>query len=95
MALDPTNPVVAPPGINPEQLEVQKQMAESLRIVAQGTAGDVVTEGGIYLRMLSAVLMGRLVGSSSDAQIWAADLTRDYLAKYDLDGNPRQAGSAN
>lgn len=91
--LDPLNPQV----IEDQSLvewrikdnEAKQKIARATELVAQATAGDSATEGGIYLRLLSSVLVGRLAGSSNDAQIWATDLTRDYLAKYDLQGNPR------
>jgi len=98
MSLDPNNPSVLEPEpkINPEYLEAQRKMADAATkhadaaaLMAQSTSGQPITEGGIYITLLSAVLTGRLVGNSDDAQLWAADLTRDYLTKYDLAGNPR------
>jgi hypothetical protein len=99
MTLDANNPTVPDtpvPKINPDYLAVQRKLAdaatkhaEAAATMAQASSGEPVTEGGLYASFLRAVLTGRLVGSSNDAQIWATDLTRDYLAKYDLQGNPR------
>lgn len=97
--LDPTNPSVPEdpiPKINPDYLAAQRKMADAAdkhaqaaALMVQAASGESTTEGGLYASFLRAVLTGRLVASSNDAQIWATDLTRDYLTKYDLAGNPR------
>jgi len=99
MTLDVTNPAVppAPPPAETESLlqwrlktvELQAKQANAVELMATTTANTPATEGGIYISFLCAVLNGRLAGSSGDAQIWAADLTKDYLAKYNLTGTPR------
>lgn len=96
--LDPNNPSVPEspvPKINPDYLKAQQDLALHMGRQAtvaeqmlQAHAGDPTTEGGIYLRLLIATLSGRLVASSDAAQVWATDLTRDYLSKYKLDGTP-------
>lgn len=94
MPLDPTNPTV--PGDQSlidwrvKDIAAKEKAAEAATLMAQAASGEPVTEGGIYASFLRAVLMGRLAASSNDAQIWATDLTKDYLLKYDLAGNPRQ-----
>lgn len=97
--LDPANPSVPSDQSlidwRLKDIAAKEKTAAAAVLMAQGNAGDPVTEGAIYLRMLTAVLTGRLVASSNDAQLWATDLTRDYLAKYNLDGTPKppiQAG---
>lgn len=94
MPLDPTNPSVpttAP--INPEFLLSHQKLSAAIdrhvNLLTEGTSGTPLTEGGLYFRMLEAVLMGGRVASSDDAQIWATDLVRDYLTKYTLAGDRR------
>lgn len=100
MALDPQNPSVPVEqslvdwrtkdiAAKEKTAEAAAKQAEAATLMAQAASGEPVTEGGIYASFLRAVLMGRLAASSNDAQIWATDLTKDYLLKYDLAGNPR------
>lgn len=93
MPLDPTNPAVpADTSLETWRLKdvaAKERTAAAAELLVQTSSGDPATEGGIYLRILCSVLMGKLAGSSGDAQIWAADLTRDYLLKYNLDGTPK------
>jgi hypothetical protein len=94
MSLDPTNPsVLGDQSLidwRVKDIAAKEKAAEAATLMAQAASGEPVTEGGIYASFLRAVLMGRLAASSNDAQIWATDLTKDYLLKYDLAGNPRQ-----
>lgn len=98
MPLDPTNPAIQPD----ESLEQWRQRmasasekhataVERANELYAASTGALTTEGAIFMRILCAVLGGRLATSSSDAQVWATDLTRDYLVKYDLEGKPRTA----
>jgi hypothetical protein len=99
MPLDPTNPAVPDqpdPKINQEFLVEQRKLsaaaqqhAEAATLMAQTSSGKPITQGGVYLEILCAVLIGRLALNSSDAQIWADDLTADYLTKYNLNGTPK------
>lgn len=94
MPLDPTNPTVpADQSLvdwRVKDIAAKEKAAEAATLMAQAASGEPVTEGGLYASFLRAVLMGQLAASSNDAQIWATDLTKDYLLKYDLAGNPRQ-----
>jgi hypothetical protein len=91
MPLDPLNPGVAAPGINPEFLVTQQKLAAAATKSADETAklvaalgGDEASEAGIYLRILLACIAGGVGSTSADVQIWATDLTRDYIAKYPI-----------
>lgn len=66
-----------------------KRIATAAETDTTASSGQPITEGGVFLTILCSVLKGRLAGSSADAQIWATDLTRDYLAKYNLNGTPK------
>lgn len=94
MPLDPNNPS-APVDTSLEEWRTKtaqsmEQMAENLQnITVPATQLPPLTEGRIYLSMLESVLIGKLVTNSNDAQVWATDLTRDYLTKYNLDGTPK------
>lgn len=98
MSLDLENPAV-PADESLEQwrtktataMETQAVEIKRANDLLAASTGVVTTEGALFLRILCAVLMGRLATSSSDAQVWAADLTKDYLVKYDLEGKPRTA----
>lgn len=91
MALDPTNPALPAPAINPETLAVQQRVADafekhaqSAELMAASTGETPVTEAGVYLKILLACITARVATTSDDMQIWATDLTRDYLIKYPL-----------
>ena len=91
MALDPLNPGMAPPT---ESESLVKWRADSVATVARIAkvaetmaavdSGEVVSESSIYLRILLSCIVGRVAVTSNEMQLWATDLTRDYLAKYPL-----------
>lgn len=96
MPLDPNNPSV-PVDTSLENWRTQTAEAAQKQADAvknwvdsiSGSSENPATEGGIYLRVLCAVLEGRLADSSESAQIWATDLTKDYLMKYNVNGTPK------
>jgi hypothetical protein len=97
MALDPGNPAI-PAGapINPEFLASHQKMSQAMvegaaatKQLAAAADGAPTTEGGIFLQILSSVLVGKLAATSDDAVIWAKDLTQEYLKLYDLLGAKR------
>lgn len=95
MPLDSTNPGVP---VDTSLVEWRTKTAEAatrqaaaIEAANAAMSGDSVTEGGIYQRFLCAVLTGKLVATSDDAQVWATDLTRDYLVKYNVNGTKRTA----
>lgn len=93
MLLDPNNPTTAVDESliqwRTKTADAATRQAAAIEAANAAMAGDSTTEGGIYLRILCSVLAGRLAGSSTDAQIWATDLTRDFLVKYNVNGTPR------
>lgn len=82
--LNPENPETPEPKVNATALELQRRQTEAAELMAASAgAGDVpVTEAGIYLSILLACIKGRVASTSDGMQVWAADLTRDYIAKY-------------
>lgn len=95
MPLDPNNPAI-PPSESESLFQWRIKTAEAQLRQAQAAeqfatqAGDTpATEGAIFIRMLSSVLVGKLAASSDDAIVWAKDLTKEYLKLYDLTGKPK------
>ena len=99
MPLDPNNPALppAPPPAESDSLiqwriknaEAALRQAAAAEAVAASSSETPSTEGAIFLRMLSSVLVGKLATSSDDAIIWAKDLTKEYLLRYELNGTPK------
>lgn len=93
MPLDPNNPAVPVDESliqwRTKTADAATRQAAAIEAANAAMSGDAITEGGIYLRILCSVLAGKLAASSEDAQVWAADLTKDYLVKYNVNGTPR------
>lgn len=100
MALDPNNPALPQNTVavtatksDPEFIASQNRLAAAAEKQAAAAtqlanaalpAEATVTESGVYFRILLACISARLGGTSDEMQVWATDLTRDYLAKYPL-----------
>lgn len=103
MPIDENNPSLppAPPPAESESLiqwrvknaEAAMRQAIAAEQVAAASSETPSTEGAIFLRMLSSVLVGKLATSSDDAIVWAKDLTKEYLALYTLQGAPKVPGN--
>jgi len=103
MPVDQENPSVppAPPPVESESLlawrtrnaAATERNAAAVERLAIESSGTPATEGGIFLSLLNSVLVGRLTTNSDDAIIWAKDLTKEYLLRYTLLGEPKVAAN--
>lgn len=103
MPVDQNNPSVppAPPPAETESLlqwrtksaEAALRQAAASETLAASASETPSTEGAIFIRMLTSVLVGRLATNSDDAIIWAKDLTKEYLLRYTLLGEPKPPAS--
>ena len=90
MAQDPNNPATPVDDSlltwRVESVAVGKRQAAAMEAMAAAEAGTStpITEANIYFSILLACLKGKVATNSTDMQLWASDLTKDYLAKYPL-----------